>query len=721
MQRKVILKALSLIFVIVTLLSVAPLSVFAADSGVIEVSDVCADLKEMGIDITKYQKDPDATHCRMLKFLEYGYDYYGGTSDYGLYVYIYNPTGKEIDINADRNYIQMQILSSAGTVQSGWRKMKLKMCSYSTTQGYEHVFYKFKIEGAKNIHVNLEKGMRQYDVSGIELKHKGETNAKDYKIAGTFTFTGYMPYHGVERYANSTLKSYIRDRVTVDIELNPVSWKTKTSDKGAGYQYEVFGVYFAVPNDIIRDYGNTDDVYKGLVRVDGTFEEYKVNGIVTNNQDVYNAVEPWLGADVAESSGNIPFAFFTPVVRNSGTVQYCRYDFNGALYSSNTYVKVGEEPLSSIGNVFKIEGDSFTISSDFASSNYMPNVEEGRKRGKQDYYVESGDEKEKLLNNQIASYASNHNAFLSWLNGEGELYIKDESYSSIQPIEVISDLDFALNGVILNNAAIAERVFVQESDVSDLKKFVASSTLKDKTTYMMRFAVRDYYCVDIDMSNKAAGFFENSYYSGDNFYFEKTIFNNFDVLSFTYENKYGEQTIIPVVTDPIFVGGVITPPADGENPNTEPKDKGDGEDRIGCQDLSGTSLFILFLVVFLLLWGISKIFKIGILDIVFAPFRLLSALVNWIFGIGDKTLTTSQKRQNLKSSKQIEKDRRVDRDYDNKVKKTKDEQHNSDWIQSREERSTRLDIERQKAKDAHQREVNYQKDYERNEKRRKEF
>ena len=53
----------------------------------IETSDVIKDLERMGIDYKKYKKDTSAEHCRMLKFLEYGYDHGGNQNEYGIYIF----------------------------------------------------------------------------------------------------------------------------------------------------------------------------------------------------------------------------------------------------------------------------------------------------------------------------------------------------------------------------------------------------------------------------------------------------------------------------------------------------------------------------------------------------------------------------------------------------------------------------------------------------------
>ena len=189
MQKRFV-KILSVVFILLFVFSAFPISSSAADPGLIKVSNVENDLKAFGVDITDYQKDVNAEHCRMLKFFEYGYDYYGGRANYGLYVYLYNPSGKAINTTSGSNTLQLAVLSEAGTETTAFRKLKLKLVNYSTTEGYEHVFYKFAVEDVKeSIFSELERDMRQYDISSVNLQFAGENNPTSFKVGGVYTYT----------------------------------------------------------------------------------------------------------------------------------------------------------------------------------------------------------------------------------------------------------------------------------------------------------------------------------------------------------------------------------------------------------------------------------------------------------------------------------------------------------------------------------------------------
>lgn len=567
-MKKRFQKWLSFLFALMFIVLSIPFTASANDltMGAIETTDVVDDLERMGVDITEYPKNVEMDHCRMLTFLEYGFDYYVNTSDYGLYVYMYNPSGRVIDVNG-KNYIQMQTKRVNNEVSSGWKKYALEFCSYSTTQGFEHVFYKFKVKDVSGFRDNLSVDFRHYDISGVELHFSGKRNATDFAVGGGYSFTGFMPYRDQGRTVNNSLYMYVRPRETVELELHPVSWKTKTSDKGVGYQYEVFSVYFSVPNDIIRDYGDKNNVTKGLVEIDGTFEEYKINGVVTPYSNVYNTIKADLGKkDTDENNLTWGLATEAPQIM---AFYYGSKAFNCSwvdlvpLYNPDLISRIctvldyngGEfEGISSLE--FEEQLFELMVSREDGMLPVLNYVDEGCTKGYQPYNVTSKDD----LADSIATYASNpsNNKFKAWFKGESNLYLEDESYDAIQGIQAINTWEVMKDSLYLSSAAIAEKFYMQESEADEFKRFVVSEAAKDRTTYILRYAVRDYYCEDVYV--RLDGLEKNYRWGDGNYYFEKTVFFNFDILSLTWEDQYQKRSVIPVVASPVNNVGSITPP-----------------------------------------------------------------------------------------------------------------------------------------------------------------
>ena len=179
--------------------------------------------------------------------------------------------------------------------------------------------------------------------------------------------------------------------------------------------------------------------------------------------------------------------------------------------------------------------------------------------------------------------------------------------------------------MLLTDAGIAKKYFLQESEVPDLKKYVASATLKNETTYMLRFAVRDYYSCDIYL-NQSNG---NDYdFKDGNYYFEKTIFHDFDVLSFTWENRYQQRTVIPVSCSPIDIVGTITPPSNGNNMNVKNPTGGTKVDK----DYRWIWILLTIIVVLLILNWILSLFGFNLADVFRGIGKLVTAPFRWLNG-----------------------------------------------------------------------------------------
>ena len=106
-KMKVITKIFLLGLVLAVMLCSIPLSSFAADQMNIDTSSVESDLENnYGNPALKFPKNELDTKIYLVTFMEYGYTALSKekSSDYGLYLYIYNPSGKVI--LSDTNKVQ---------------------------------------------------------------------------------------------------------------------------------------------------------------------------------------------------------------------------------------------------------------------------------------------------------------------------------------------------------------------------------------------------------------------------------------------------------------------------------------------------------------------------------------------------------------------------------------------------------------------------------------
>ncbi len=132
---------------------------------------------------------------QILNFVEYCYTYKESKQeDFGLYVYVYNPQGLDIDKTSKQNKIQLATYSDEFGEHSD--KFELEFINEPNKSNFKGLFYKFKVidkEGTdgKTLIDRVNSNERVYKVSGIELLTKGSPNATEYGVGGTYKFTGY--------------------------------------------------------------------------------------------------------------------------------------------------------------------------------------------------------------------------------------------------------------------------------------------------------------------------------------------------------------------------------------------------------------------------------------------------------------------------------------------------------------------------------------------------
>ena len=278
----------------------------AEDEKDISTSDVMSDLKVMNIGGAKfsevlYPKNPALTHVQILSFLEYGYDYSGDQSDYGIYVYVYNPSCKNIK-KSNYNKIQIGAVRDESATPI-YRKYQLDEVSRSS----DNRFIKYRIKDLKipnstnYLYDIVDSSRRIYKVSGIELVTEGQYQPTDYAISGTYVYTGYGKGYRQDKTAESTLYCKVEELLTIRLNLKSTVYRTQTSSLGIGHQNEVASVYFAIDDQILSTYGN-------LYAITAEWEEYKVESIVSEYKAAVEEYDAFVGESVEDVHTDLGFA-----------------------------------------------------------------------------------------------------------------------------------------------------------------------------------------------------------------------------------------------------------------------------------------------------------------------------------------------------------------------------------------------------------------------------
>lgn len=601
MKKKTLFRIACFCFAIVFVFLSLPLSTSAISN--VASTDVYSDLKTMGVDLSLYKPSTELKSAKIMTFLEYGYDEGNNFSDYGIYIYVYNPTREEISLSSHANSIQIVTKSLAGKVTSN-KKYSLLFVSKSTEKdgsGLGNLYYKFKVRLDASFLGQLSKDKRIYNVVDLELQYGKEVNPRSSNISNTYICTGYQAYHHTDSRTGklsdkSTHYCVTQNLETIDVELHPATWKSTSSDKGDHYQYEVSSVYFSIPDYYLEKYGDiSDENYKGFYAVDGEWYEYKFNGIVSDNNTLVDTMQDYLGVSVSKSdmtenrsvgllqsdrvifnnigmpvyvgnmfySDDVPFGFSSIYTGTNGLFyakSFNRYfKYGKSIYDSNNELKGRLEMLKGICNaIYSSEGkDGLLVSTEdlmseiFDSGNpiFLNYVDSGRTIGHNEYHITVDDPS---LNGQISAFSTNDNFLYRLFMGNLWLSSDATGYPTYRPIVMVDSDDFSGS-----DKEVSKRLAVCEQDLDGFESFVDDQ--KDRTTYLLRFAVTDYYCGLVDVTDN-----EDGDYVGEHYYFEKTIFHNFDVLSFTFKNQEGKYTTVPVSSKPITIVGNITEDPDDE-------------------------------------------------------------------------------------------------------------------------------------------------------------
>lgn len=585
----------------------SPNTVYAeSGSNNYDKTNVLDDLKSSkDFDILKYPYD-EKKDIQVINFVEYCYSFKANMrSNYGLYIYVYNPKGLNLSTSEKMNKVQMATKYGDDGKPTDYTKFSLEFLNKSEDEPYKNLFYKFKVIDKKidgttfaDIVNSLQ---RRYDVSGLELATYGNFTATDYPVNGTYLFTGYAEGYGADSNSKCTLSSTVEYLETANLDVKHTFYRTKTSSKGAGYQNQLDTVYFAVPKRFFNSYGK-------LQKIKAEWFEYKTTDIiVTSNQDFYDKAKPYLGIQtgpydkfgMTEYNPEIGISLSQNAVDANGmkaaswgwnlgsgyfhtpapSIQYLfkvndikEYDpyadivDNGGVKSNALY-----EYIKKYDNTFnkgKLPIKNGSISADLFASDIDDYRKLDTKYGKiqngYSYYDFDADVDLQTLSSWQDTDPSFWDNWINWglwdaMTGN----IPKEESRTVSPIYTLKESD--LTG---SDADIANKLMINSKDVQNLKNFykeavtVTGKDDEEKVVVLFRFATSDYYSAPVEITELGKGFLGNDKFTkGQAYRAKESVFFDFDIIQLSFQ-KDGKYTVIPVVSSPIDIVNDITPPVD---------------------------------------------------------------------------------------------------------------------------------------------------------------
>lgn len=511
-------------------------------------------------DLEDYPYDENGSPS-VIGFYEYAYSEYENLlGNYGLYIYIYNPALLDIATGSGSNKIQ--IASEFDKDGSPTDYIKMNLVSVDISDGaVANRFLKFKIVDASALLDIVDPDERNYYVSGVELATYGSDKSFEINVGMKFTFTGYAKGYGVGD--ESTLQSSFSKTKTIALSVKHTNYKAGFSgNQLVGYQTDVNSVYFSIDDEILDEYG-------ALVGIKSTWHQYLTpNTLVISDWDLYNDIIRFSGVEVSDYSYDMAVDLLFGALRNELMLHFEDVPFitnqrfwvyltisavqgeNGnhvlapLVFYSDTNVSstdlnnaIKEYDKSYLNGSVTVNGK--TYSGDVLLSNQMPNAI----LGKVDF--ECGEIVKEVSIDDLGSVDLIHldvndNLLIRAFYGTDQ----GEPIKDILPIEELSAEKF-------NGSDAADKLLIDRSQISQVQQDVKEADANGQTTFIYRFAYSPYLTGEFPsiIGNDPGG------YSAT-----QAVFLDFDIIHLTFE-KEGEQTIIPVVSNPTdIINDIEEPP-----------------------------------------------------------------------------------------------------------------------------------------------------------------
>ena len=230
----------------------------------------------------------------VMNFVEWCYSPFV-KGDFALYIYFYNPSNLNIDVDNYSNRVQMaSAYSGSGIITrdstpTDYDTYNIVYCNKSVRQNYEGMFYKFRVVDKKGsdgltLAERVYSGERRYDISGLVLATE-DGAVREVGVGGTYYFSGYAAGYGPDANADNTLEcTGFQPLETISLEVHNTLYRQDGySELGEGHRWDINSVYFSVPERYFDDYG-------ALQKIKAEWWEYETEPIfLSDNEEVVMA------------------------------------------------------------------------------------------------------------------------------------------------------------------------------------------------------------------------------------------------------------------------------------------------------------------------------------------------------------------------------------------------------------------------------------------------
>ena len=581
--------ALLLAIVLLFCTALPPSKAFASSDVVsaYEQQNVMDDLEGMSIDgkqfdIGDYAFD-ESRSVQVLAMTEFCYSFYSEKQDdFGLYIYVWNPQGLQFDTASSLNSITLR----AGDSQTEpFVKLPLVYLNRCEAQDLKGLFYKFRVglseEQKADVLKKVKSNERRYYLGEMELVPEGGTRADTYYVSKEFIFSGFAKGYGSNAEAESTLTWEMEQKEALSLEVKSTYYYPDGTHSDGVTRDVLQSVYFSVPNDILKQYGEMSAVHATWLNA------LTVPILVTGNREIYDALKPMLGVYVDGGTRQdyeenpLPYSIIATKAaeelrKDEETAPYGgHFAYNpywGMRSGSDNYKGSYDHLVDTLRLLFLADNgeakdhvitaeDLFDAlntytqehGGELVNGRYSRELFESVDGSFEDVTIEK-DETYRLTDNIVSDTAWNR------LFGTT---VKGEHFLSVSALQAVTVDDFA--GI--DKAAFCDEFFIAEDDYTDLKSYVSRAEKENETVYLFRYKQSEYLsaqATEYERSHKwflGSGNLGTYSYIDLNAYFAQMwVQLDFDVIDVTFSNGTSE-VVIPSVTAPMDIAYDGKPPA----------------------------------------------------------------------------------------------------------------------------------------------------------------
>lgn len=639
MIARIIAVLISAVIIAVTGYSVPAVPVFAETENEYDYTKVEDDLND--VDLSLYPIDA-AGNPAIASFVEYCYTpNVWKNGNYALYLYVYNPSQKEFSLRAGAHQINIATKYGDDGKPAEYKLLSLKLCGH-TTEKYDKLIYKFRVEHVEEIYANAKAyeekyGYRRYDVSNLLLYELGASAAEKSTVGKEYRYTGYAKGYSEESATKSTLECEWKKAEVYEANVSHTNYRMESEYKDHT-RHEVDTVYFSVPDEYITDYGN-------LQGIRAQWYEYVTSPIfVTEDAGAYAALSDYVGVNIGEKNEALkwsvlwhektttpPLSAFFRTYNNQG------YGLNGpAISSGATYTPEISWLFSTNGidhseyqlSRYQVEtwarsyasayGKEADILGRYSSELFAEGIDTERIKllenpeAKRGLIVRDFDANDEF---NLLSYDDTHSgweAFVDYICGKKVIFGDGVKYS---PIEEITPEKFTGN-----KAADCKNLLLNEDDYDEFSAAFTASQEAGEHLFVFRFAQTDYYSSPAYFDSLENSSFTNE----DGYVAQQTVFLDFTMIHLKFV-KDETETIIPVAMNPIDIWNAVDPPIDTQEDWLSLLKK------IGMAILGIAGLiFVAWLLTlfFPIVWTVIKAIFKALWWIISAPFKAIGNAIN---------------------------------------------------------------------------------------------